>query len=291
MNLDCKSIYLRQTYDKINILYLNTSLQTRFGNLEIVFWNVNNNKRAIDIIADSRFSNSRQLFAFAEYWDISDHISTKFTGRTFWIHDVMKRTGFIYSELDLKQIKAERYYTHISFDYNDLEVHVWIVHLKSKLNSEQASESRNRETIKEIVSDVNSNNYKYSMIVGDFNIAHFDNTMLDVFHLNSTHYFGSNEPEEKIFDEQRRVKFYNPIASLSGDLSKGPPGTYYYNLPNQSQAWHTFDMALVSYGLSKYLNKEECEIITELNGISLTKENGRPDDKISDHFPIRIKFR
>lgn len=114
--------------------------------------------------------------------------------------------------------------------------------------------------------------------------------MLDFHHFNSTDYFSKEDQIEKRFDGYKRIKFYNPIAALSGDLSKGPPGTYYYNLPNQSQAWHTYDIALVSYSLSQYLDKESCEIVTELNGFTLSKENGRPDDEISDHFPIRIKF-
>ena len=258
--------------------------------MEIIFWNVNNKKRAIDIIAKSDFIGTKRLFAFAEYWDIDDYISRQLYEKDFWIDDVKKRTGFVNSKLKLKLKEASRYYTQLSIDYNGIEVYVWIVHLKAQLNSESVSDSLNAELIKGIIGEINTKNLKHSLIIGDFNISHFDHKMFDFFLLNSTHYFNEEDPEEKVFDGYKRIKFYNPIAALSGDISKGPPGTHYYNLPNQSQAWHVYDIALVSYSLSQYLDKEKCEIVTELNGFTLSKANGRPNTEISDHFPIRIKF-
>lgn len=258
--------------------------------MEITFWNVNNKKSAIDIIAKSDFFSTKRLIAFAEYWEIDDYISTQLYGKNFWIDDVKKRTGYVHSNLNLKLKEAVRYYTQLSIEYNDIEIRTWIVHLKAQIDSEAVSDSINAHVIKGIIDDINSKGFKYSLIIGDFNISHFDHKILDFFHLNSTYYFNEEDPEAKIFDGYKRIKFYNPIGALHGDLSKGPPGTYYYNLPNQSQAWHTYDIALVSYSLSQYLDKEKCEIITELNGFNLSKNNGRPNPEISDHFPIRIKL-
>ena len=258
--------------------------------MEIIFWNVNNKKTAIDIITKSDFVGTNKIIAFAEYWDIANYISQELAGKEFWIDDVKKRTGFVHSKLDLELKLSERYYTKLAIDYKDIKVHIWIVHLKSQLESESRSDSINAAVIREIVDDINRNDFAHALIIGDFNTPHFDQKMLDFHHFNSTHYFNKEDQIEKRFDGYKRIKFYNPIAALSGDLSKGPPGTYYYNLPNQSQAWHTYDIALVSYSLSQYLDKESCEIVTELNGFTLSKENGRPDDEISDHFPIRIKF-
>jgi len=258
--------------------------------LEIIFWNVNNNKAAIDIITKSDFVSSERLIAFAEYWEISDYISAQLSGKHFWIDDVKKRTGFVHSGLNLELKLAERYYTKLSIDYRDIKVHTWIVHLKSKLNSESVSISQNAEIMRGITREINENSLKHVLIIGDFNTAHFDTSMFEFYHLNSTNYFTDDDLAEKKFDGQERIKFYNPIGALSGDLAKGPPGTYYYNLPNQSQAWHTYDIALVSYSLSLHLDKQSCEIVTDLNGHTLNQANGRPFAKISDHFPIRIRF-
>lgn len=258
--------------------------------MEIIFWNVNNNKKAIDIISKTDFFSYKKLIAFAEYWEISDYITTLFAGKNYWIDDVKKRTGFIHSNMDLNIKRSERYYTHISLAYNDFEIYIWIVHLKSLQSFESASDSLNANITREIVEEINSKRLQHAMIIGDFNISFCDKTMLEIFHFNSTYYFNNDDSAEKTFEGKTRIKFYNPIASFNGDISKGPPGTYYYNLQYQSQSWHLYDIALVSYKLAQYLDKDNCEIITKLNGETLMKPNGHPNEKISDHFPIRIKF-
>lgn len=258
--------------------------------MEVLFWNINNNKNAVKLISETDFIGIDRVFGFAEYWDVDSHITSLFSNKNLWIDDVKKRVGYVCSDLNLKHKEADRYFTHFTVDYNGLVVHIWVVHLRAKLSSEEVASSINAQIIHQIADQINSKKFINSIIIGDFNLTHYDEKLRDFFHLNSTYYFNQDDPQKKVFDGKSRLKFYNPIAALSGDLSKGPPGTYYYSLPNQSQSWHSYDIALVSYNLSRYLDNSKCEILTELNGICLVNSNGRPNTDISDHLPIVLYF-
>jgi hypothetical protein len=154
--------------------------------------------------------------------------------------------------------------------------------------SEIDSERLNSNVILEIIKDINEIGVDNVILAGDFNLPCFHNVFFDFYHLNSTDYWRTDEKECKTYQNEKRIKFYNPMGSFSGDLSNGPPGTYYYPKPSQSQAWHIFDNILISYPLVPYVDRQNSAILTELNGARLISPNGRPDTKLSDHLPIMI---
>lgn len=81
--------------------------------------------------------------------------------------------------------------------------------------------------------------------------------------------------------------FYNPMWNLFGD-DDSAPGTFFYNR-NEHVAyfWHLFDQMLVRPRLLDRLPRRGVQMLTEINGISLLRKDGRPDNKFaSDHLPI-----
>ena len=77
-----------------------------------------------------------------------------------------------------------------------------------------------------------------------------------------------------------------------GDVSKGPPGTYYYRQSGTlSYFWHTFDQVVLRPALIEYFDPERMTVITEIEHDPLLRDNGHPDTiKASDHLPIFFRL-
>ncbi len=85
--------------------------------------------------------------------------------------------------------------------------------------------------------------------------------------------------------------FYNPMWSLLGDASPGPPGTYYGNVSEQvGYFWNMFDQVLIRPDLLECFNNDDLKILDSVGDISLLSRNGLPNKSISDHLPILFKL-
>jgi endonuclease/exonuclease/phosphatase family metal-dependent hydrolase len=83
--------------------------------------------------------------------------------------------------------------------------------------------------------------------------------------------------------------FYNPMWSLYGDESDGPPGTYFRQGTEElTQFWHVFDQVLVRPALVPLLPKKSVQVPTAAGTISLISASGVPT--ASDHFPLIFDF-
>ena len=77
-----------------------------------------------------------------------------------------------------------------------------------------------------------------------------------------------------------------------GDISDGPPGTYYYDSGMQVNLyWNMFDQVLIRPELLDVFEVEGLRILTDAGGKSLLAGSGKPDVSIgSDHLPILFKL-
>lgn len=171
-----------------------------------------------------------------------------------------------------------------------MQILLFVLHLRSQLNSEVDAKRCSSIISVEIDAIIKQRECQHVIIIGDFNLPHFEESFLNFYSFNTTNYYSEDYDDYKSFEGERRLKYYSPISALNGDMSNGPPGTYYYNIGSQSQAWHTFDQALISYPLAKYLKKTECCVLTEIGDTTLLTKNMRPDKNFSDHLPIKIEF-
>lgn len=259
--------------------------------MRLYYWNLNNNAESVKLLKKNFGLFSNSVFAFSEFWDISNSVKTLEDQYTL-CHDVIsKRTGlFCGQDFSFDSEGAYRYYSVYSFIYNDMKILLFVLHLKSQLHSEVNAKRCSTAVKTEIDAIIKQHNCPYVIIIGDFNLPHFEEIFLNFYSFNATNYYSKDHNEYKSFEGESRLKYYSPISALQGDMSNGPPGTYYYNIASQSQAWHTYDQALISYPLAKYLKKTECCVLTEIGNTKLVTKNSRPDKKISDHLPIKIEF-
>lgn len=168
------------------------------------------------------------------------------------------------------------------------------VHLPSRRHQTDNALSqlapRWRSAIEEAEKKVGHTN---TVVVGDLN--------MDPFHpgvVSSEGFHGTmdkriaNRKTRKVLEEDRHF-FYNPMWSLLGDESDGPPGTYYYNASSEPENyfWHMYDQVLLRPNLIPFFPVKELRILTHAGSDSLISNNGRPDAvNTSDHLPILFKF-
>jgi hypothetical protein len=131
-----------------------------------------------------------------------------------------------------------------------------------------------------------------TIVIGDFNMNPFEPGVVgsEGFHAVMAQSIAA-KGDRTVVGEKRRF-FYNPMWSLLGDNTPGPPGTYYY--PSSSPItyfWNTFDQVLLRPQLAKNFEREDITVIAKVGRRSLLTASGIPDESMSDHLPICIMLR
>ena len=262
--------------------------------MKILFWNINNKEAAFRLLSSDDVLFNYSIIGFAEYWTLFDKLSyIGFANNHYDLHidPIHKRTGLMFSKaLFLRRLGVRKYFSWYTFMYNDLNVLLFVVHCKSQLFGNEDASRMNGEIQREIALEILHNKLNTVLIMGDFNIPFFHDHFLNSYCFNSVNYYNNDYEEYKIIEGQKYLKFYNPISALYGDMSKGPPGTYYNNRRTTSQAWHIFDHILISYPLSNYLETDKIDILEKLGDTELLSNNRLPNKQYSDHLPITIEF-
>jgi hypothetical protein len=101
------------------------------------------------------------------------------------------------------------------------------------------------------------------------------------------------EKKSRVVQGRTYPFFYNPMWSLFGDASPGPPGTYYNSRSEHiSFFWYMFDQVLIRPDLLGSFSNKDLSILDSDGEISFLTKNGIPDGRmVSDHLPIIFKLR
>lgn len=167
------------------------------------------------------------------------------------------------------------------------------VHLPSKLYLTTAAQAQLAARLRPVIEAVEDDLVKHrrSIVIGDFNMDPFEQGMIgsEAFHaLMDRRLVQQKKGQRTVLREKRRL-FYNPMWSLMGDDSVGPPGTYYYEKATGPEVyyWHTFDQILFRSALLGSFQPNQVQVLTSAGGSSLLTPNGLPDTAIaSDHLPL-----
>ena len=163
------------------------------------------------------------------------------------------------------------------------------VHLASKL-FDREGDRRMLET-ERLLSGINEiqteKNITEVVFVGDFNEDPYEKSILNIQGFHALPSFKDLDNETRMVESKTYRKFYNPMWNLLGDRD-GVPGTFYYgNSSSLAESyWHMLDQVIISKGLYNRFCFKELKIITETSEGPLIKDNGRPNECISDHLPI-----
>ncbi|MGO9117708.1 MAG: hypothetical protein ACLQPD_08865 [Desulfomonilaceae bacterium] len=132
-----------------------------------------------------------------------------------------------------------------------------------------------------------------TILVGDFNMNPFEFGVVSAGGLHAVMSRWDAEREERIVQSKRYPFFYNPMWSLLGDASIGPPGTYYYNdSAHNVLFWNMFDQVLVRPALLDRFHNVDLEVLTGDGSVSFLTPRGLPDSNLaSDHLPILFRLQ
>lgn len=136
-----------------------------------------------------------------------------------------------------------------------------------------------------------SRGHSRTVLLGDFNLNPFDHGMAKA---TGFHAVMSRDVAR---DERRRVRFndyamfYNPMWSRFGDLSPGPPGTYFFDKAQHLRYyWNMYDQVLLRPSLLDFFPDDGIHVFDRIGPTDLLT-NGVPDPLIaSDHLPVLLRL-
>ena len=163
-------------------------------------------------------------------------------------------------------------------------------HLRSKLRqkpSDQEAECRRvAGYIKEAEARVG---HKRTVVLGDLNVDPFEIGVCQSDGLHAVMDRATAARGSRVVQGEEYVFFYNPMWSLLGDQSSGPPGSYFYDSGTDlNYYWHTFDQVLVRPQLLPGISQGDVQVLTEAGDIPLLSGIGRPTP--SDHLPVLLRL-
>lgn len=129
-----------------------------------------------------------------------------------------------------------------------------------------------------------------TVVLGDFNMNPFERGMdlASGFNAVSTQKCAMGRSRKQF--GKNYDHFYNPMWSCFGDLSDGPPGTFFDRSAQGNFGWSILDQVLISSTvLDRFL---DVRIIDRVGSTLLFRKNGTPNSKIaSQHFPILLSLK
>jgi len=131
-----------------------------------------------------------------------------------------------------------------------------------------------------------------TIVIGDFNMNPFEAGLVSSEGFHATMARSIAAKESRTVMGQARRYFYNPMWSLLGDCSPGPPGTYFYSSSSPlAFFWNTFDQVLLRPDLANSFQPGDVRVIDSVGSQSLLTSAGLPNRAASDHLPLFAAVR
>lgn len=242
------------------------------------------------ILAESKLEDSKVLSALNEGQDILFYRDTG--------HSEAIKLYFRYPRDHFRAVKDEgriaiRHITSPDDRNNFLLV---AVHVPSKLYLDERDQlSYIMDLSDTIMQEEESVKHCRTLLVGDFNMNPFEEGMVNARGLHAI--MDRRITARRRFrtvQEKERPLFYNPMWAFGGDISTGPPGTYFFDRSGHQYNlfWNIFDQVLLRPDLLEAFDTDSLEIVTKIGSTSLLDANGRPDKRLaSDHLPLAFTLK
>jgi exonuclease III len=266
--------------------------------LRIVFWNVNRSDLT-ELVCSLTKSTQADIIILNENSVPSEETLTKLckeVSKDFYIPPQSSNDRFHCfcrnRNLDFSQVhsgfRISVHQLNLISQPNILFAMVHGVDIQNYDTEERQSFAQSLATEFEFVRSNHSTNRLIAM--GDFNMNPFDRGMNLAAGLNAMMTKKCVEAGKRQHLGKDYELYYNPMWSLLGDMSAGPPGTIYDTSRRGSYGWSMLDQVILSHSTIDLF--ESVEILTSTGQHPLIKKNGRPNSAIaSDHLPIMLTLR
>jgi hypothetical protein len=167
-----------------------------------------------------------------------------------------------------------------------------VTHLVDKQNWDEDSQNAECTVIADNIEKAeNTVEHSRTILVGDLNMNPFQAGVVNARGLHAVMTRNIALEGSRIVQGKSYKFFYNPMWSLFGDGTGGPPGTYYQRKSIHKVYFRNMlDQLLIRPELLSAFDNENLIIIDNDGTISLATEGGYPNKKYSDHFPIKFQL-
>lgn len=277
-------------------LYVRNSSVGGFTSVRVLFWNVSRRdlrdyvcQLAIEFAPDLIVLLENSISTAAMLSDLRERVSPSFYGPKF-INANRFHVFCRCPELVPHEIHNDDRVSYWTLGRLPNEMIFGFVHGPDKRNYDDAARQEWAIRVAH-ETDWVKRTYQNSQIIlmGDFNMNPFERGMDLASGFNSVSTKLCASPKGRVLSRRKYDFFYNPMWSFFGDLSRGPPGTF-YDVSNQgSYGWNMLDQVLISSNLVKRFM--DVIIIENCGEIRLGTQLGRPNSrKISQHFPLLLEL-
>lgn len=259
--------------------------------IKIAFWNVGTRAPSADIAAVAAETHA-DIIALAEL---------RKGDRSLVAHNLCARTGRSYSQIEnsfripmftslpLRDATALRETRHGTFikvrqiQEEEKSFLLVIVHLPSKAGGDPSSFTHRLRS--EIEEEEKKIGHARTIVMGDFNMEPYDRGLVSSEGLHATMCRSIARRRSRIVRGVERRFFYNPMWSLLGDATRGPPGSFYYrkNYP-EVIFWQMIDQVIMRPEAIDIVNIDSIRFITFSSEYEIATRDGKPS--MSDHFPL-----
>ncbi len=162
------------------------------------------------------------------------------------------------------------------------------VHLRSKVGRSVIDEIAETSEFASVIRKMEKSSLSAgrTIVVGDFNLHPYDETMLHPKGLgaSASATIVAAEPPRR-WRGETFDRFYNPTWNLLGD-AHGPPGTYYWTDDMRGGNWYCLDQVLLRAPAIPNFLPASLRVVTSIGGRPLIAPSGKPAPNWSDHLPI-----
>jgi len=174
-----------------------------------------------------------------------------------------------------------------------MDILLAITHFPSK--REWSGDSQAHECInlaEDIKREEKSIGHSRTILVGDLNMNPFETGMVSAKGLHAVMSKAIARKGHRTVQKQQYPFFYNPMWSLLGDSTIGPPGTCYFPRSEHiAYFWYMFDQVLIRPDLLGSFRNKDLQILESDGEATLISRKGYPNSReFSDHLPIFFKL-
>jgi hypothetical protein len=171
------------------------------------------------------------------------------------------------------------------------EIIIAAVHHQSKLHCDDYAQAVLMQRMVRVLEGREEQcGHQRSLVVGDLNMNPFEPGLCSSESLHAVMCKRIASRLDRTVRGEKRGYFYNPMWSLLGDESPGPPGTHFYRGDIVSYFWNTFDQVLFRPELAAGFQAGDVEVVAEVNGEPLITDTGLANG-FSDHLPLVFNVR
>lgn len=263
----------------------------------ILFWNVNR-KDICSLVCEAAIAVNADIIVLVENSlptkqvlpTLRSKVSTTFSipAATPGRFQVFSRNP----DLDLQEVYGGDRISLRRLHHAGVDLLLGIVHLVDKMNWDANNQAAQVQLLaQEIHSQEDLRGHLRTVILGDFNMNPFDSAMNMAPGMNAMMSKNCVRRGERKLQGKKYRYFYNPMWSLFGDNTPGPPGTFYHSVSSQGIfGWNMLDQVLIRPSAIRWFSR--VEILTSAGSTSLCRTSMRPNKSIgSDHLPIVLTLK